>query len=277
MKRNQILTVMTALMLNVALLGPLAAQDAGAQPDILDNVGLDQKLGSQIPLDLKFLDESGNTVRLGDYFGEKPVILTLVYYECPMLCTYILNGTLRAMRALEFSAGEEFEVVTVSINPEETPELAMIKKVKYLESYQREGAQKGWHFLTGPEDQIRPLADAVGFRYAYDPASGEYVHASGIMVLTPGGQVARYFYGVEYSPRDLRLGLVEASNNEIGTPTDQVLLFCYQYNPLTGKYSFAILSILRVAGALTLIGIALLITVLIRRERKAPAQVQAGV
>ncbi|UCF36049.1 MAG: SCO family protein [Acidobacteriota bacterium] len=276
MKRNQILTAMTSLLISVALIGPVQGQEAAKQPEALENVGLDQKLGSQVPLNLNFLDESGAPVTLGDYFGEKPVILTLVYYECPMLCTYILNGTLRAMRAMEFSAGNEFDVVTVSINPDETPELAMSKKVEYLENYQRESGQKGWHFLTGTEDQIKTLADAVGFRYTYDPASGEYVHASGIMVLTPDGQVARYFYGVEYSPRDLRLGLVEASNNEIGSPTDQVLLFCYQYNPLTGKYSFAILSILRVAGALTLIGIALLITLLIRRERKGPAQVQAS-
>lgn len=276
MKRNQILTAMTSLLISAALIGPVQGQEAAKQPEALKNVGLDQKLGSQVPLNLNFLDESGAPVTLGDYFGEKPVILTLVYYECPMLCTYILNGTLRAMRAMEFSAGNEFDVVTVSINPDETPELAMSKKVEYLENYQRESGQKGWHFLTGTEDQIKTLADAVGFRYTYDPASGEYVHASGIMVLTPDGQVARYFYGVEYSPRDLRLGLVEASNNEIGSPTDQVLLFCYQYNPLTGKYSFAILSILRVAGALTLIGIALLITLLIRRERKGPAQVQAS-
>lgn len=243
------------------------AADQEGKPSILDNIGLDQKLGSQVPLDLEFIDEAGQPVKLGSLLGKKPVVLTLVYYECPMLCTLILNGTLRALRTLEFSAGNEFDVITVSINPAETPELATKKKAEYLGNYRREGAEKGWHFLTGREDQIQPLADAVGFRYAYDPASGEYAHASGIMILTPEGKVARYFYGVEYSPRDIRLGLVEAASETIGSPVDQVLLFCYHYNPLTGKYTFAVLSILRIAGALTVLGIALLLFFLLRRDR----------
>lgn len=242
----------------------------------LDNVGLDQKLGSQIPLNLEFANAAGEQVSLGSYFGEKPVLLTLVYYECPMLCTLILNGTLRALRTLEFTAGNEFEVVTVSISPTETPALAQEKKVAYLEKYQRSEAADGWHFLTGKEAEIKALADSVGFRYSYDPESGQYAHASGIMILTPEGKVARYFYGVEYSPRDIRLGLIEATQNEIGSPVDQVLLFCYQYNPLTGKYSFAIMSLLRVAGALTLIGIAVLIVYLLKRDRSG-TQVEARV
>lgn len=265
-----IATVFTLLQLPYVLAQP---SDGGS--DILENVGLDQKLGSQVPLDLEFRDESGLKVTLGQYFGEKPVVLTLVYYECPMLCTLILNGTVRALRAMDFSAGEEFQIVTVSINPEETPVIAASKKDQYLESYRREGAEKGWHFLTGTEDQIRPLADAVGFRYAYDPESGEYAHASGIMVLTPEGKVARYFYGVEYSPRDMRLGLVEASSNQIGSPVDQVLLFCYHYNPLTGEYTFTILSILRVAGVLTILGLGLLLLVLLRKDRSREAPVRA--
>ena len=257
----------TLILILVSCLGtPLFAQQG---PDLLDKIGLDQKLNSQVPLNLEFVNESGETVRLADYFGKKPVVLTLVYYECPMLCTLILNGTVRALRAMDFSAGQEFDVVTVSINPRETPELAVEKKRQYLDSYRREGAEGGWHFLTGREDQIRALADAVGYRYAYDPESGQYAHASGIMVLTPQGKVARYFYGVEYSSRDLRLGLIEAADERIGSPVDQVLLLCYHYNPLTGKYSFAIMSVLRVAGVLTIIAIAGLMIFFIRRERGA--------
>jgi protein SCO1/2 len=208
---------------------------------------------------------------LADLFGSRPVLLTLVYYECPMLCNLILNGTVRALRTLEFSAGREFDVITVSIDPEETPELAAGKKQEYLANYRRTGAESGWHFLTGREAEIRALADAVGFRYALDPASGEYAHAAGIMVLTPKGQVARYFYGVEYSPRDLKLGFMEAAEERIGSPVDQILLMCFHYNPLTGKYSFAVMSAVRIGGALTVLGIALLLFTLIRRDRKVRA------
>jgi protein SCO1/2 len=245
---------------------PAAPADADS---ILERVGLDQKLGEQVPLGLEFRDESGRTVYLREYFGERPVVLTLVYYECPMLCSLILNGTVRALRTLEFTVGREFDVLTVSIDPDETPELAAAKRTEYLSSYRREGAEKGWHFLTGREDQIRPLADSVGFRYAFDPASGEYAHAAGIMVLTPEGKVARYFYGVEYSPRDLKLGLIEASEKKIGSPVDQLLLLCYHYNPLTGRYNFAVMTAVRVGGALTVLGIVALLWTLIRRERKS--------
>lgn len=244
---------------------PIAQADAD---DVLDQVGLDQKLGEQIPLDVEFFDEAGQVVRLRDYFGSRPVVLTLVYYECPMLCSLILNGTVRALRTLEFSAGTEFDVLTVSIDPDETPDLAAAKKQEYLANYRRTGAEQGWHFLTGREESIRALADAVGFRYAYDPVSGEYAHAAGIMVLTPKGQVARYFYGVEYSPRDLKLGLMEASEERIGSPVDQLLLLCFHYNPLTGKYSFAVMAAVRVAGALTVLAIVVLLVTLLRRERK---------
>lgn len=268
-------TVAIAIVVLGTQLQWAATQTSGPGTDILESVGLDQKLGSQVPLDLTFLDERGQEVQLGEFFGEKPVVLTLVYYECPMLCTLILNGTVRALRAMDFSAGEEFQIVTVSINPEETPALAASKKAEYTDIYRREGANEGWHFLTGREDQIRPLADSVGFRYAYDPESGEYAHASGIMVLTPEGKVARYFYGVEYSPRDMRLGLIEASSNQIGSPVDQVLLFCYHYNPLTGKYTFTILSILRVAGVLTILGLAILLLVLLRKDRRSELEARA--
>lgn len=250
---------------------PLAAQNEGTGPDILKNVGLDQKLNAQIDGNLQFVDEEGNQVRLAQFFGEKPIILTLVYFECPMLCTLILNGLVRSIRTLDFTAGEEFEIITVSIDPEETPELAVEKKAQYLESYDRAEAAEGWHFLTGKEAQISELAQTVGFRFAYDEKSGEYAHASGIIVLTPEGRVAKYYYGVEYSPRDLRLGLVEASDGKIGSPVDQVLLFCYHYDPNTGKYSVAIMNFLRLAGIATVAIIGAFLFVMIRRDRRVRA------
>jgi protein SCO1/2 len=259
-----------SLLLSVSVM-QLSGQNEVARPNILSNVGLDQRLDAEVNGQLQFVDEAGNQVRLAQYLGQRPVILTLVYYECPMLCTLILNGVVRALRTLEFSAGREFDVLTISIDPGETPELAVAKKTEYLESYGREGAEAGWHFLTGQEDQIAELAKTVGFRYAYDENSGEYAHASGIMILTPEGRVARYFYGVEYSPRDVRLGLVEASNNQIGSPVDQILLFCYHYDPTRGKYSMAILNFLRLAGVATVLAIAGFLFIMIRRDRRGVA------
>lgn len=252
----------------------LFGQLQNSRPEALKNVGLDQKLDSQIPLNLEFNDSTGQSVLLSDLFSERPVILTLVYYDCPMLCTMVLNGTLKAIRALEFTVGKDFDIVTVSIDPGETPALAADKKAQYLDSYRRESGSRGWHFLTGEEDQIRKLADSVGFRYEYNEETNQFAHASGIMVLTPEGRIARYFYGVEYSPRDLRLGLVEAASGKIASPVDQLLLFCYHYDPSTGKYSLAIFNILRVAGVLTLIGIGWLIFYLIRKERQQSAVAQ---
>ena len=230
-----------SFLISTILVTALPASAQTAKANILDQIGLDQKLDAQIPLNLEFTDESGQTVRLGQYFGQRPVLLTLVYYECPMLCTLVLNGTVRALRTLDFS--------------------------KYLDSYRRKGAEQGWHFLTGKEDQIKQLADAVGYRYAYDAESKQFAHPSGIILLTPAGKVARYFYGVEYSPRDIRLGMVEAANEKIGSPVDQVLLFCYHYDPATGKYSLAILQFLRLGALLTVAGIGLLLFFLIRRGR----------
>ncbi len=271
---NKVFAFCLTLALMTGFVVPSQAADNSAKRDILDQIGLDQKLNAQIPLELRFKDENGRTVRLGQYFGERPVLLTLVYYECPMLCTLVLNGTVRAMRTLDFSAGSEFEVVTVSINPKETPDLAAAKKAQYVDSYRRDGADKGWHFLTGEEDQIKQLADAVGYRYAYDTDSQQFAHPSGIILLTPEGRVARYFYGVEYSPRDMRLGMIEAAKEKIGSPVDQVLLFCYHYDPTTGKYSLTILNFLRLAALLTVAGIGLLLFVLIRKgHRHASAQV----
>jgi protein SCO1/2 len=239
-----------------------------AQPEILRNVGIDQKLNEPLSLDLRFRDESGQTVRVGDYFGEKPVVLSLVYYECPMLCNQVLNGMIRSFRALSFDVGKEFNVVTVSFDPGETAELAAKKKSAYLKEYARPGAERGWHFLTGDSAAIAALTQSAGFRYEYDPATDQFVHASGIMIITPQGKISRYFYGIEYSPRDLRLGLVEASNNKIGSPVDQVLLYCYHYDPVTGKYGLAIMSVLRVAGIATVVVMGSFIIVMFRRERR---------
>ncbi|MFB3904812.1 MAG: SCO family protein [Acidobacteriota bacterium] len=247
------------------------AQDlsASTQPYPLTKVGIDQKLNSQVPLDLRFRDEAGKQVRLGDFFGKKPVVMSLVYYECPMLCTLVLNGMLTSFKVLSFDVGKEFEVVTVSFNPKETAQLAATKKESYLRRYGRAGAEKGWHFLTGDEDQIARLADAVGFRYTYDPKTEQYAHASAIMVLTPQGHVARYYYGIEYAPRDVRLGLVEASANKIGSPVDQVLLYCFHYDPLTGKYGLMVRNLLRIGGIGTLVVLGGFIFLMLRRERAA--------
>ncbi len=210
-------------------------------PPLLQNVGFDQRLNEQVPLDLAFRDEQGRDVELADYFHGKPVILVLAYYRCPMLCNLVLNGLTQTMRDISFDAGREFEVVTVSFDPRETPELAAAKKKTYVDRYGRSGAENGWHFLTGQQESIEPLAHAVGFRYKYDAFRDEFAHASGIVILTPGGKVSRYFYDIKYSPRDVRLGLVEASENKIGSPIDQVLLFCFHYDPAEGKYGAAIM------------------------------------
>ena len=233
-------------------------QDASVRPALppaLAGVGIDQKLDRQVPLDLTFRDEAGRTVPLSSFFsGRKPVILALVYYQCPMLCTMILNGVESSLKAVPFDPGRDFEVLSVSFDPKDTPQLAASKKQMYLRRYGRPGTANGWHFLTGDEANIHALTSAVGFRYKYDAASGQFAHASGIMVLTPQGRLSRYLYGVEYAPRDVRLALVEASENKIGSPVDQLLLFCYHYDPATGKYGAIAINFVRFAGlAFTLI------------------------
>ncbi len=236
-------------------------QNIGVRPELLNQVGVDQKLNNSIPLNLTFRDEHGSQVELGQYFIDKPVILSLVYYNCPMLCTQVLNGLDRSLKAIPMDIGKDFTVLTVSIDPTEKPILAEAKQEMYTGMYGRKGAASGWHFLTGDEPQIKQLADAVGFRYAYDPDSKQYAHASAIMLLTPEGRISRYFYGIQYPERDLRLGLVEASSGKIGSPVDQVLLFCYHYDPHTGKYGLLISRVIQLAGGLTVLigGIALLI------------------
>lgn len=245
------------------------AQNIGVRPELLKEVGIDQKLNGSIPLDLMFRDEHGNDVTLGQYFGSKPVILTLVYYDCPMLCTQVLNGLDRSIEQVPMSVGKDFDVVTVSIDPTEQPTLAEAKQAVYLGMYNRPGAQLGWHFLTGEESQIKQLAASVGFRYAYDPDSKQYAHASGIMLLTPEGKISRYFYGVTYPARDMRLGLVEASEGKIGSPVDQVLLFCYHYDPHTGKYGLLISRVLQLAGLATVLIGGIFLLVLFRGEHYA--------
>jgi protein SCO1/2 len=249
------------------LLSPV--QDIGVRPSLLKEVGIDQKLDQSIPLDLAFREEHGKPVRLGEYFSKKPVILSLVYYNCPMLCTQVLNGLESSLKLIPMDMGQQFDVVTVSIDPTERPVLAAAKQALYTGLYGRPGAAEGWHFLTGDEQQIRQLANSVGFRYAYDPDSKQFAHASAIMLLTPEGKISRYFYGIQFPSRDLRLGLVEASAGKIGSPVDQVLLFCYHYDPSTGKYGLLISRLIQAAGAATVLAIGALLWVLYRKEHYA--------
>jgi protein SCO1 len=247
-----------------------AVPAAGTMPTLLQDIGLDQKLNEPLPLTLKFKDEQGREVALGDYFGRRPVILVLAYYECPMLCTQVLNGLASAIGVLNFSVGKEFEIVTVSFDPGETPELARGKKAAYIERYKRAGAESGWHFLTGSQHSITQLTRAVGFRYAYNAEVDQFAHPSGIMVATPDGRLSRYFYGIEYGPRDLRLALIEAADRKIGSPADQLLLACFHYDPKSGKYSLAIMRLVQTAGILTVVAIGLTILMLRRRDRRDP-------
>jgi len=258
-----------AILMSVLVVGGLArAQRIDTRPPHLRNAGIDQKLNEQLPLDLRFRDESGNAVELRQYFGRKPVVLTFAYYECPMLCTMVLNGLVKAMRAISMDVGKEFEVINISINPREAPSLAASTKKTYVQEYGRSGADSGWHFLTGDESAIRRAAAAAGYRYGFDPVTGQFTHASGIMVLTPEGKFSRYFYGVEFSARDLRLGLVEAAANKIGTPVDQVLLYCFHYDPVTGKYGLVINNVIRVVGTGFALTLGALVLILLRRERR---------
>jgi protein SCO1/2 len=226
-------------------------------PKALREVGIDQHLDGQLPLDLTFRDERNQTVKLGQFFGKRPVVISLVYYNCPMLCTQVLNGMATTFRVMAFTPGTEYDVVTVSFDPRETAELAAAKRNIYVNSLpeaKRASAMNGWHFLTGDEANIKRLADAVGFRYYWDESTNQFAHASGIILATPQGKLSQYYYGIEYSARDLRLGLIEASANKIGSRVDQLLLFCYHYDPATGKYGI-VMKTMRIAGALTVIAI----------------------
>ena len=240
-----LLAVSASAQINSGVMSP----PANTRPPRLENVGIEQHLNAQVPPDLIFRDDTGKTVKLGDYFGRKPLILHLVYYNCTMLCGEALAGLASAMRLVKFDVGNEFDIVTVSFDPRETPEMAAAKKIDYVKRYGRANAAAGWHFLTGDESSIKALTGALGYQYKFDPATGQFAHASAIMILTPQGKLSRYFYGVEYAPRDVRLGLVEASQNKIGTPVDQVLLFCYHYDPGSGKYGAIAMNMVRLGGA----------------------------
>ena len=240
------------------------------RPPYLQNVGIEQHLDGQVPPDLTFVDDSGRTVKLGDYFGKKPLILNLVYYNCTMLCGEVLSGLTGSMKMVKFDIGNEFDVLTVSFNPNETPAIAAAKKQDYLKRYGRASAASGWHFLTGPAESINALTKAVGFQYQYDPKINQYAHATALMVLTPQGRISRYFYGVDYPPKDLRMGLVEASQGKIGNAVDQVLLYCYHYDPATGKYGAIVSNILRLGAGLTILMLGLLLFILFRLEKLAP-------
>jgi protein SCO1/2 len=249
---------------------------ANSRPPRLENVGIEQHLDAQVPPDLTFRDDTGKIVKLGDYYGHKPLILNLVYYNCTMLCGEALAGLASAMRLVKFDVGNEFELITVSFDPRETPEMAAAKKKDYVGRYGRANAAAGWHFLTGQPDSINALTKAVGFEYQYDPKSNQYAHATAIMVLTPQGRISRYFYGVDFPPKDLRMGLVEASQGKIGNAVDAVLLYCYHYNPETGKYGAMVANILRLAAAATILIMGIFLFILWRLEFSVPRRALQG-
>jgi protein SCO1 len=241
------------------------------RPDPLKNIGIDQKLNAQLPLDLPFRDDSGRDVKLGDYFGKRPVVLALVYYSCPMLCTEILNGMVSSLRVVSFNPGEDFDVVAVSFDAREKPPLALEKKQAMLKHYGRPDTAKGWHFLTGDLASIKALTESVGFHYSFDAHTNQFAHASAIMIVTPEGKMSKYYYGIEYSPKDVRLGLIEAAQNKIGTPVDQILLFCYHWDPSTGKYTPIAIGGLRVVAAATLLLIGGFLFINFRRDARERA------
>jgi protein SCO1 len=269
---RSITAVATLLALSVAAGAQTIPDSVGKSssglPAQLQNVGFEPKLNTQLPLDLNFRDESGRDVQLREYFGHKPVLLALVYYGCPMLCNQLEQGVVGTLKMLSFNAGRDYEVVFVSFDPRETSDMAAKKKVSALSSYGRPETASGWHFLTGKEESIHALTAAANFRYSFDEKNNLFAHASGIMLLTPDGRISRYFYGVEYPSRDVRLGLVDASAGKIGTPIDHLLLFCFQYNPETARYSATILKIIRLGGILTIFTIVAGIVIFRRRDTR---------
>jgi protein SCO1/2 len=281
-------TVIPGLTLSASLLAAgalLASGAAGAEstvvpgntmPGPLKAVHYDQRLGEQVPLDLPFRDEAGRAVKLGDYFGKRPAVLVLAYYRCPMLCDMVMQAVESGLKPVSLDPGKDFDVIVASIDPEDTPERAMMKRRDILERYARPGTEPGWHFLTGAQPSIHRLANAVGFQYVYDPQLHQFAHAAGVVLLTPGGVVSRYFFGIEYPPRDLRLGLVEASGGKVGGLVDQVLLYCFHYDPVMGRYSAITLNIMRVAAVATVIGLVLFIVLLRRRETPQPGPLGAA-
>lgn len=264
--------IVRSLLLSLFVNGMGAAQPAGVRPPMLRDVGIDQLLNNQVPLDLEFVDETGKTVKLKEYFTDKPVLLTLVYYDCPQLCNQVLNGATGALKTLPMLPGKDFVWLTVSFDHREQPELAAAKKDSYLQRLGKKDAAAGWHFLTGSEQAIKALTQAVGFRFLWDPAKKQYAHASGIIVLTSEGKVSRYFYGIEYAPRDLRLGFVDASQGKVGSLADQIIMYCYQYDPESGTYSLVLMRVLRIFAGMTLVTLVALIFYLRRKTKQKEAQ-----
>src|ERR1700693_2414386 len=245
-------------------------------PRILRDVGISQRLGQQLPLDALFLDEAGRPVRLGQYFGTRPVVLVLAYYNCPMLCTQVFGGLVSSLRVLSFDAGKDFDVVAVSFDPRDRPADAAAKKAPYVAEYGRPGAAAGWHFLTGSSASLERPAGGLGLHYKYDESLGQFAHASAITVATPGGKLSHYFYGIEYAPRDLRLALIEASGNRIGSPVDQILLYCYHYDPKVGKYGAVVMNMLRFGGAVAVLILSTFLAVMWRRDHRRDAAAEAS-
>ena len=267
---NSVLASFVMLALSSAgwsqsMTGGIMSPPSNVRPPGLTHVGIAQHLNEQIPPNLIFRDETGKSVRIGDYFGRKALILNLVYYRCPMLCSEVLAGLEGTLRTLKFDVGKEFDVLTVSFDPKDTPEIATAKKADMIKRYRRAGASDGWHFLTGPQESIDALTKAAGFEYEYDSKTGQFAHSTAIMVLTPEGKIAQYYYGVEFPPGDLRLGLIQASQNKIGTLADAVILYCYHYDPAAGKYSAIVNRFVQLGGGLTIVSIGILLIVLIRR------------
>jgi len=241
---------------------------ASAVPKPLREIGFDQNIDQRIPLDVVFNDEQGRPVRLGDYFGTKPVVLTFVYYNCPMLCTQVLSALTSTLGVLSQTVGSDFDIISVSFDPREKPVDALAKKAVFLERYKRPGAEAGWHFLTGGQESIARLTKAAGFRYVWDEETKQFAHPTGVIVLTPDGRLARYLFGIEYGPRDLRFALVEASNGKVGPPVDALLLYCFHYDPETGRYGLAIMRTVRIAGAATVLALLSFIVIAVRREKR---------
>ena len=242
-------------------------QTPNQKPSIFDHIGIDQHLNAQVPLDLAFTDEYGQPVQLRQYFGQRPVIMSMAYYTCPMLCSQVQNGIAGALNGVRrFNVGRDFNVLTVSFDPRDTPQSALREKTEYLKRYRRAGSDQGWHFLTGKKEQIDALAQVLGFRYAWDPEIQQYAHVSGIMLVTPDGRIAQYYYGIEYPPKDLQLGLIEASKGKIGNLADQVLLYCYHYDPTRGQYGAVIFNILRLCALATVLVLGGFLVIMFRRD-----------
>src|SRR5262245_53410076 len=245
-----------------------AGMTSSTIPAPLREIGFDQNIDQRIPLDVPFRDESGRTVQLGEYFGKRPVVMVFAYYDCPMLCTQVINGLSTALNVLTLEPHQDFEIVTVSFNPKDTPATATAKKAMYLERYKRAGAADGWHFLSGDQPSIDRLTKAAGYRYAWDEATKQFAHPTGVIVLTPEGRLARYLFGIEYGPRDLRFALVEASAGKVGTPVDSLLLYCYHYDPMTGRYGLLVMRALRLAGVATVLALGSFVAIMIRKEQR---------